>query len=386
MRVLVAHNSYRIRGGEDVAVEAEVDLLRRHGHDVRVYGRANRDIAGIGALALARDTVWSSRTAEDIATEIDRFRPELIHAHNTVPLISPSLYWAAHRRDVPVVQSLHNFRLVCLNGLLLRKHQPCEDCVGKAPWRGVVRRCYKDSASASAVLASMLGVHRAVGTYRGAIARYIALSEFSRRKFIEGGLPAERIVVKPNFAERADGPTSNGCARERNGFLFAGRLAPEKGIETLAEAVRLLPDVSLRVAGSGEEAKRLQDIPGVALLGHVGPDRLRSEMRQAVALVVPSICYENCPRSIIEAYEAGLPVIASRTGALEEMVRDGENGLLFRVGDSRDLAEKMGWARGHRAAMNEMGKQAKLRYSEAFSPEVNYQRLLDIYHGAISEG
>ena len=182
-------------------VEAEIALLRSHGHDVETYFRSNDDVTGMSAVALAGGTLWSARTSHEVARVIGRFQPDVIHAHNTFPLISPSLYWAAARAGVPVVQTLHNFRLMCLNALFLREGKVCEDCMGHLPWRGVARACYRGSRAASAVLAGMLTLHRGLGTYRHKVARYIALNEFCRGKFIEGGLPAERVVVKPNFVD-----------------------------------------------------------------------------------------------------------------------------------------------------------------------------------------
>ena len=203
MRILFVHNAYQHRGGEDSVVEAEIALLQSHGHAVETYFRSNEDVAGMSSLALARHTLWSPRTPHDLADLIRRFQPDVIHVHNTFPLISPSLYWAAERARVPVVQTLHNFRLMCLNALFLREGKVCEDCMGHLPWRGVARACYRESRAASAALAGMLTLHRGLGTYRNKVARYIALNEFCRGKFIEGGLPAERVVVKPNFVDFA---------------------------------------------------------------------------------------------------------------------------------------------------------------------------------------
>ncbi len=380
MRIAFIHNSYQHRGGEDSVVQAEIALLRSYGHAVETYFRSNDDVVSMSSLTLARQTLWSNRTLRDLAQLIRRFQPDVIHAHNTFPLISPSLYWAAGRAGVPVVQTLHNFRLMCLNALFLREGNVCEDCKGKTAWRGVARACYRGSRSASAALANMLTLHRGLGTYQKKVARYIALNEFCRRKFIEGGLPAERIVMKPNFV---DFPSP--LPRSREGLLFVGRLSAEKGVATLAKAMALLPDAHLRVAGDGPEAALLDGVAGLAKLGNLPGEAVRHEMSRAAALIVPSICYETFGLVVIEAFACSLPVIASRIGALADIVRDGETGLLFEPGDPRDLADKMRWALAHPEQMAVMGRNARTQYEAEFSAEVNYRRLMDIYSEVIAE-
>ena len=379
MHILVAHNAYQHRGGEDSVVDAEIALLRTHGHKVETYFRSNDDVTGMSSLALAQHTLWSPRTSRDLAEQIGRFQPDVIHVHNTFPLISPSLYWVAERAGVPVVQTLHNFRLMCLNALFLREGKVCEDCMGHLPWRGVARACYRGSHSASAALAGMLALHRGLSTYQNRVARYIALNEFCRGKFIEGGLSAERVVVKPNFVDFAAPEPA-----PRAGLLFVGRLSVEKGVATLAEAMALLLHAQLRVAGDGPEAGLLDGVPGVTRLGSQPGGAVRQEMSRAAALVVPSIWYENFPRTIVEAFASGLPVIASRIGALADIVRDGETGLLFGPGNPRDLADKMAWAQARPEQMAAMGRNARAQYEAEFSAEVNYRRLMEIYAGVVA--
>jgi len=252
--------------------------------------------------------------------------------------------------------------------------------MGHVPWRGVARACYRGSRMASGALAGMLTLHRGLGTYRHKVARYIALNGFCRDKFIEGGLPAERVVVKPNFVDfDLPGPMA------RAGLLFVGRLSVEKGVGTLANAMALLPDAQLQVAGDGPEAGLLDGVAGVTKLGSLPGEAVRREMGRAAALVVPSIWYENFPRTIVEAFACGLPVIASRIGALADIVRDGETGLLFEPGNPRDLADKMAWALAHPEQMALMGRNARAQYVAEFSAEVNYRRLMAIYDEVLVE-
>lgn len=380
LHLLVVHNAYQHRGGEDSVVESEIALLRSHGHEVETYSRSNDDIATMPATSVAIQTLWSSRSAGELSRLIESFRPDVIHVHNTLPLISPSIYWAAARAGVPVVQTLHNFRLMCLSALYLREGKVCEDCAGHLPWRGVVRKCYRGSGAASAVLAGMLTLHRGLGTYRNKVSRYIALNDFCRNKFIEGGLPAELIVVKPNFV---DAPAPLDIPRD--GLLFVGRLSVEKGIESLAKAASLLPNAKLRVAGDGPQAAMLDGVQGVKKLGSLPADAVRQEMNSALALVIPSIWYENFPRTIVEAFAAGLPVIVSRIGALAEIVTDGETGLLFEAGIAQDMADKFAWALAHPEQMAEMGRKARAKYEAEFTAERNYAQLIGIYESAIRE-
>lgn len=380
MRILIVHNAYRLRGGEDSVMEAEAALLTSRGQTVEMFLRHNDAIEGMSRIGAALNTTWSASVARDFDLALRSFRPDVVHVHNTFPLISPAIYWVAYRLRVPVVQTLHNFRLLCPGALFLREGKVCEDCIGRLPWRGVVRACYRGSRPASAALAGMLAVHRAAGTWRNKVSRYIALNEFCRAKFVAGGLPAERIVVKPNFVDfpvSADG--------ERAGLLFVGRLSAEKGVTTLAEAARRVPDVALRVAGSGPEASCLDGIAGVAALGALDGDSVRAEMNRALALVLPSIWYENFPRTLVEAYACGLPVIASRLGALAELVEDGETGLLFEPGNARELAERMTWAQAHPQQMAEMGRKARALYEAEFTADRNYAQLMGIYRDAIDE-
>ena len=380
MRVLIVHNVYQHRGGEDSVVEAEAELLQSRGHSVEFYNRNNDEIDVKPNLSFAGQMFWSSRTTEDIAGVIANFKPDVIHVHNTFPLISPSLYWAAAKAGVPVVQTLHNFRLLCTQAMFLREGKVCEDCLGHMPWRGVVHGCYRESKAQSAVLAGMVTLHRAIGTWRNKVTRYIALNEFCRQKFIEGGLPAERIIVKPNFVDFSEPPEI-----PRQGFLFVGRLSVEKGVDILVMAVRQLSNIAMRVAGTGPEAALLDNVAGLHALGALSSDAVRVEMCQSVALVLPSICYESFPRTLVEAFGCGLPVIASRIGALAELVKHGVTGLLFESGNADDLAAKLKWAQQNPEQMRQMGRNARKKYEAEYTADQNYDQLIAIYHEAIEE-
>lgn len=378
-RVMVVHNAYQQRGGEDSVVEAEVALLRQHGHDVIDWRRHNDELAGRGRLSAALGTLWSRESHARALELIDEHRPNVVHVHNTFALISPSVYWACAQRGVPVVQTLHNFRLGCPQALLLRDGSVCEDCLGRTPWPALRHGCYRGSRAQTAVLGGMLTLHRTIGTWQDKVTRYVALNEFCLEKFVAAGLPRQRLRVKPNFVDFA--PPEEGLARD--GLLFVGRLSHEKGIDTLAAAMRLCPSAHLRVLGSGPQEQSLADQPNVQRLGSQPLPMVREWMGRSSALVLPSIWYENFPRTLVEAFAAGLPVIASRIGALAELVEDGVTGLLFRPGDAADLARCIDWALGHGQALAQMGQRARARYEALYTPQRNYQLLMDIYRDAI---
>ena len=361
-------------------VEAEVALLRAHGHSVTEYRRDNHELEGIGRLSAAMGTVWSTRTTRELADIFEQDKLDILHAHNTFPLISPSMYWAAEKAGVPVVQTLHNFRLLCPQAMLLRDGKACEQCVNRLPLPGIWHACYRDSRAQTGAVAAMLMAHRALGTWSHKVARYIALNEFCRGKFIEGGLPASKIVVKPNFVDLGEPAVA-----DRSGFLFVGRLAPEKGIGVLARSLSLVPNGALLVAGAGAEADRLKDLPGVRMLGVLSDADVQARMCGALALVLPSIWYENFPRTLVEAFACGLPVIASRLGALADLVQDGVNGLLFEAGNPEDLAAKMRWAQLNASTMHQMGRNARANYEENYTAASNYSKTMSIYESVLRE-
>ena len=380
LRVLVVHNAYQQRGGEDAVVAAETSMLQARGHEVAHFTRHNDDVHSSTPVRLAARTFWSRGSAREFRSMVNGFRPDVVHAHNTFPLISPAIYWVAARLGVPVIQTLHNFRLLCPQAMFLRQGKVCEDCLGSLPWRGAVHRCYRGSTAQSSVAVGMLSVHRMLGTYQNKVSRYVALNEFCRQKFIQGGLPSERIVVKPNFVE--DTPR---VSQSREGFLFVGRLTLDKGLDLLLRAATAAPAISVRVAGVGGLADQLADKPNVRALGELRPSEVETEMLRARALVLPSIWYESFPMSLIEAFSCSLPVIASRIGALAEIVEEGVTGLLFNPGDSEDLGRKMQWAQSHPDEMNAMGRRAHALYKAKFTSERNYETLMSIYLSAIAE-
>jgi len=371
-----------------VGAEMESQLLREHGHAVECYRQSNDAIKEMSNTALAWTTIWSSKSADDIAKLCDSFRPDLIHVHNTFPLISPALYWLATARKIPIVQTLHNFRLLCPQAMFLRDGKNCEDCLGRLPWRAVTRKCYRDSGVQSGLVASMLMIHRAIGTYRDKVTSYIAPSEFSRKKFIAAGFAKNKIHVKPNFVVGKEDPVWTG----RSGGLFVGRLSPEKGLDTLIDAMKWIAGVRqpgsenhcIKVVGAGPMEHAVRKQFGDCLLGAKSSAEVFNLLRSARYVVVPSTCYETFGLVAIEAFSCGVAVIASNHGALGELIDDGVTGLLFVPGDAIDLAKKITWANDHPAEMLAMGRRAYARYLKNYTAQENYKMLMEIYGMAIS--
>ncbi len=384
MVILYIHNYYQRPGGEDARVRQERDLLASAGHRIVEYTRQSGDIVlnGLASqLRLGFNAIWSQPSYAELASLLARERPDVAHVHNIVPLISPSVYYACAKAGVPVVQTLHNFRLFCPAGNFLRQGRVCEECIEHTLLRSVRHRCYKNSVSATATLALMLAGQRALGAWNNKIDCYVACTDFARKKFIEGGLPAEKIVVKPCFVHPDPGCRSGGG----NSVLFAGRLSPEKGLRTLIRSwTHLKDDVPLRIAGDGplrielETEIRQCGIKNIELLGHLSPAETLAEMKRARFLVFPSECYEGLPLTIAESFACGVPIVASRIGSMMELVKDAQTGLHFTSGDPQDLAAKIEWAWTHPEAMREMGVNARAEFQEKYLPEQNYQMLMQI--------
>jgi glycosyltransferase involved in cell wall biosynthesis len=381
LTVVVVHNHYQLPGGEDEVFRAETELLESRGHRVVRFTVDNHSIKGMGPVALATTAVWSRAMYRDLRALFRRERPDVAHFHNTQPLVSPSAYYAARSEGVAVVQSLHNFRLACVNGVLFRDGHVCEDCLGKrVAWPGVVHACYRGSVGASGVTAAMVGLHRMIGTWRGAIGAYIALSEFSRKKFIEAGLPGAKVFVKPNFLPSDPGPGEHGGQFG----LYVGRISPEKGLGILQQAWEVLgQECRLKVIGGPVPEERSAS-SSIEWLGPLPKARVFEEMKAAAFLVFPSECYENCPMTIIEAYATGLPVIVSGKGSAAEMVHDGRTGWHFRASDPADLAATVRRAVADVQGRASMGQAARREFESRYCGGWNYTRMMEIYRAVLA--
>jgi glycosyltransferase involved in cell wall biosynthesis len=381
MNVLVVHNRYREPGGEDRVVDLESTLLARHGHKVVHYRADNRRIDEIGSVALARLTLWNHGAYREVRRLIVQERADLLHVHNTLPLASPAVYYAAYAERIPVVQTLHNYRLLCPNALCFRDGRPCVDCVSTTiAWPSVRHGCYRGSRAATGTVAAMLTLHHLAGTWHGKVDTYIAPTEFARHLFVSGGLPPDKIVVKPHFVDPDPGVGSG-----RGGYaLFVGRLSAEKGVHTLIAAwSRLEGRVPLTIVGDGPMAPKVADaasrLRGLRWLGQRQPSEVQRLIGDAAFLIFPSIAYETFGQVIVEAYAAGTPVVASAGGAATDLVEHQRTGLLVRPGDADDLVAQIEWLLSHPDSMQPMRSAARAAYEARFTGDANYRSLVAIY-------
>ena len=386
LRILIIHNAYQQAGGEDTVQRNEAELLRRAGHIVESLIVSNDNISSYKSrITTALAASYNLGGKALVSGAINRFRPDVVHVHNTFPRLSPSVFDACSKAGVPVVWTLHNFRITCANGILLRSGLPCEDCVGNAPLSAIRHRCYRGSAIGSASVAAMIWTHQLRGTWHSKVDRFIALTHFARDKFIAAGLPSERIVVKPNFSEDPLAEVED-VPVERRGALFVGRLSAEKGVDVLVDAWRDMGAL-LTIIGDGPQRPALEAKAGseVQFLGHHDRAYVQNAMRRAALLVVPSVWFEMYPMTVVEAMACGTPVVASRIGALAEIVQEGVTGFHFSPGDAHDLSCVVRHVLANPEEMARIGANARSYYKDKLAPEANIVALERIYNEVIEQ-
>lgn len=386
MKILVVHNAYQLAGGEDSVVKNEIALLQQHGHDVELHLVSNNDVHNIaGKINAALGVVFSPISYFHIRKILKQTQPDIVHVHNFFPLISPAVFYACKANKTPVVLTLHNYRLICPTALLMHNGKVTEKSLERGPWWAIPKKVYRGSYIGTFMLALMIATHKRLGTWNHTVSRFILLSQFSISKFMKAGIAPHLLAVKPNFVDIKKPPE-----QERTGFLFVGRLSEEKGIDVLLSALEKRhstvsqSEIQVAIAGDGPLSPRIiQSKHLVKYLGNLKSDDVRVWMYASNALILPSVWYEGFPMVVVEAYACGLPIIASRIGALAELVEDGVTGLLFNPGDAVDLAAKLQWAIQHPEKIKEMGKRARQRYEQRYTSNKNYEELLSIYNAAI---
>ena len=388
MKILFIHNRYKQYGGEDVAVELETSILIEKGHEVKTIYFDNTPVQGFfSKLATAIRSVYNFNSAKKISKTILQFKPDVVHIHNLFFIASPSILFAASKHKIPVILTLHNYRLICANALLLRDNKVCELCINKTfPFSGIRYKCYRNSRAETALVTAVTGVHKVINTWKRKVTTFVVSNEFSRNKLLNSSLhlPENKIVAKSNFV------ADNGQGKEQREefFLFVGRVAKEKGVHILLETFSELPTQKVVIAGDGPERESLQaqyrSYPNIHFTGNLDKPAVLEMMKRCKALICPSIWYEVTPFTNFEAFSTGTPVIASRLGSMTGTIRDGYDGLHFTAGDAKDLRKKVELFLTQTENNADYYKNARQSYLEKYHPDVHYRSILSIYKNAIT--
>ena len=365
-------------------MRSEVEMLRSAGHNVELFEADNQTIDGFVAKVAAAGSLFRSSSSNRKMTDLARkFRPDLLHIHNWFPQISPSIIAVAHETGIPIVQTLHNFRMICASGVMYRDGKMCDDCLGKAvPLDAAIHRCYGGSRIGSALVSAAFSYHRLAHTW-DAVSSFIALSEYHRQLLIQSGLKASRITVKPNFVKDT-GEVGSG----KSGYaLFVGRLMPEKGIRTVLKAWDISAvSLPLWIMGDGpladEVRARAMTRSNVEYFGHQSTSDVFAAMANARFLICASECAEAFGLTIVESFSRGTPVLAAYSDSVAELVDNGKTGLYFAAGDARDLAEKAAQLTSDISNYREMRVQCRSAYEQRFTDKINYKLLIEIYRRA----
>ena len=388
MRILVVHNYLRPPSGENTVFEQEVGLLESRGHEVVTYTKDNRQIDQYGLIqkvGLPINLILSRSSYREVTNIIKKFRPHIAHFHNIFPLISPSVFYAFKTEQTGIVQTLHNFKLVCPKGLLFRNGEICELCSGKNVLPSILYRCYRNSITQTACFTFMLYVHLLMRTWRRCVDAYVVLSPFAKKKYEQRKFPGSRFFVKPNFLQTPPKPS----VQDKGYGVFIGRLGEEKGIEYLLDALSRCKRVQMKIFGDGPAKQQLlrkaEDLRlhNVEFMGVIDHQRCMKYLSESRFLVLPSMCYEGMPMVVLEAMAAKKPIVASRLGVLEDMIEHGVSGFLFKPGSVSELAERIGWLSDNVEEASLMGDRARMDFLAKYSAERNYEILMQIYAEAV---
>lgn len=385
MKILLGHCFYRSSApsGEDSAYKNEKKLLLDNGLDIIAYEKYNDELSDQGLFKKIKtgfDYIWSAAAYDETSKIIKKNKPDIAHFHNIFPQMSASVYQACQDNQVPVIQTLHNYRYLCTNGVFMRNGKPCEDCLSKTLLSSVIHGCYRESRIATLPMAGMIAYNRFHNNFNNLVDTYIALTEFAKAKFIDGGIAAKKIHVKPNFVSDS-GQLENNYG---NYIVYVGRLSSEKGVKTLFEAAKKFKHIPLKIIGDGELRMQLETLQiqyglNIEFLGYQQKDAVISAIKRSRFLVLPSECYEGFPVTIAEAFSCAKPVIASDIGSLSEIIRDDITGKKFLPGSADALAACVNqlWQDTNKIAR--MADFARAEYDEYFSPAANISALLSIY-------
>ena len=391
MKILIVHNFYKLPGGEDTVVRNEKRMLESHGHRVILYTRDNKELdnmSRVKKLLLPFCSVFNMRTFFDVRRILKKEKPDVVHVHNTLALVSPAVYYAAFSAGIPVVQTVHNFRLLCPGASFFRNGHVCEECVSKGLMCSVKHKCYRNNTLQTLASAFTLMIHRAFGTYKKL--NYICLTPFNKEKLLKlKGVEEDKVYVKPNFVYEGSNDHT-----DRKGFIYMGRLEKEKGLDILMKAWGILgkngPELSICGTGELEErCKRFAEkhaLNNVKILGHIDYDELLKRCSKSVFLIFPSVWYEGFGMTIIEAYSLGVPVIAGDFGNGGSLVKEGKTGFKYKYNSPEALADTVRKAESLSDDSREvLSKLAYKEYKDYYCEEANYKKLLEIYSSVIKK-
>ncbi|MFT2007810.1 glycosyltransferase family 4 protein [Pontibacter sp. 13R65] len=387
MRILIIHNHYKQVGGEDTVFFAEAALLEKHGHEVEKFAFSNNNVvSALDKVQAALGVVYNPKSARLIRDKMQEFKPDVVHVHNFFPLVSPAVFSVCQQLGVPVVMTLHNYRLVCPSALLFYKGKVQTENINQVfPVKAILNKVYRESAFQTASVVLATGVHKLLGTWRNKIDRFIVLTPGAAALFQNSSLRPKpgQLVVKPNFTE----DLGTGASQRNNYFLFVGRLTPEKGVETLLKAHQLKP-FPLKIIGDGPLADKVAAYAAkhaeVEYLGFQKRDRVVQELKQAKALIFPSEWHETFGMTIVEAFSTATPAIAAEIGGAAHLVQERYNGLLYAPGQAAMLAEKVQQLQQDEALANTLAIGARASYEQHYTPQANYDLLINIYQEVIS--
>lgn len=391
MRILLVHNFYgsAAPSGENQVFDAEKALLQARGHDVAEFTRHSDTIRKQGAWGVARGalaTTWNPWMTSAISCLVTDFRPDVVHVHNTFPLISPGIFHAIGKRAARVL-TLHNYRLYCPAGIPMREGKVCTDCLDSRSSLPSLRYgCYRRSRLATLPLAVSVCLHRALGTWAKEVDAFIALSDFQRQRMVEAGLPLSKVHVKSNFYPGS--PVVLPWHRREPYVVFVGRLTAEKGVASLLRAWAAwgsgVPE--LRLVGDGEMRAQLEKMAAglpVRFAGQVNSADAQAQIAGARLLILPSECLEGFPMVVREAFAFATPAAVSDIGPLPSIVQHGTSGVLFRPGDPESLLREVRAAWNAPSLLERLGEGARAEFEAKYTEDVNYAALMSIYRQAV---
>lgn len=388
--ILFIHNFYKKPGGEDTVFNNEVRLLKEHGHNVYIYTRHNNEIDKMPIykkIFLPFIYIFNIKSYFDIKRLIKNNNIDIVHCHNTWGLISQSIYYACVKMDVPVIQTMHNFRLICPNALFYTNKHICEDCTTKGLKCAIKNKCYRNSRLQTIISVLNVKFHRATGILKKV--NFITLTEFNKEKLLllnkigkKKLIDEDKVFIKPNFIfYEPIKNTTNYKIKNDNGkgyYLYVGRLDEIKGVSTVLEAFSRIPDKELHVIGSDnqEYVDKYKQYTNIKFLGQLSHDEVMIEMSKGIALIFSSKIYEGMPMTIIESYKNGLPVIASDVGNAKLMIKNGKTGIHFKTGDTKSLITTIGKIENDN---NLLYKNSFNEYIMKYTNNVNYEIILNIF-------